>query len=912
MKKIIYSLFFLSLLLTACRDDVYEETPLPNNPDTGFLLEGNVAGLVVDLSGNPVEGAQISLGSTNLTSDENGYFKYKEAEVSENGSLVKIQKTGYHDGYQFVYNTTGDQAYLKVTLVEQVEAGRFQGAAGGEVPVGQAKIVFPAAAVALSGNPYTGEVVVSAHWYDPATEQTLRTMPGDLRGVDASGAATQLATLGMMAVELSTTSGAKLDLREGALATLHFPLTEEMVNMAPTEAPLWSLDENTGVWKEEGLATLVNDEMVGQVSHFSFWNCDYAFPLVEIEGRLEDTNGDPIPNYRVSIYWTNTFVGGYGYTNTDGVFKGKVPQGVPLSLRVHHCGVELLNEDLGILTNDGSIGTFVTDLTDFSRSIELTLHDCFDNPLTDGYVITRSGWSPELLIPDADGKVTGQIAGCGQPEIFMKGYDPIRIAESADIPVAISNDPLNYGILKICGQLTEYIQYSIDGGLLNQQSEAEVFLVNNSFLHVYSFDLVSRQKYSFFADIISEGSVLPNKVEIVGFDEDSNLQYATCDNGQQITACDTELTISAFGNVGEWIVGELGGEISDGRDSIDPAGVPGTTVQLESSFQLFLDRVFDTGSFSGTIWHDENMDGIRDAGESPISGINIGLTNSLNQNPDIYGTNYVTSDEDGQYSFEGLIPGEEYIVRVFPINLYTASPQDQGNDDTVDSDFSSVTSGNSFVTMPIVLTNGQALSNIDLGLGITQLNCFGGSSSCPPNAEINVATQGGVPPYTASVNGQGLSSASGQFVFQNIVAGTYTVSFEDQTGLTCQYEVYVPEFRNTIQGVCWEDDPANTPDINDFQDPKYTDAEVSLVLEDGTIQEVTTTANLGRFGFKEVPHGSYRLKVDLPSDFEFVQMTVGNNIYADSDIDPLTGFSDVFEFSDCSDFLSLDIGVRRK
>ena len=92
----------------------------------------------------------------------------------------------------------------------------------------------------------------------------------------------------MMAVELQGASGESLNIAEGSTATLTFPIPQEILGNAPAEIPLWSFNENLGLWVEESVASLQGSNYVGEVSHFSFWNCDAPFELVELSFQLVD------------------------------------------------------------------------------------------------------------------------------------------------------------------------------------------------------------------------------------------------------------------------------------------------------------------------------------------------------------------------------------------------------------------------------------------------------------------------------------------------------------------------------------------------------------------------------------------------------------------------------------------------
>jgi len=151
---------------------------------------------------------------------------------------------------------------------------------------GGAQIEFKANSIVNeNGTPYDGPVNVSAHYYDPGDFEIPLTMPGDLRGISKDGLEVQLATFGMMAIEIKDDNQNLLQIAEGQTAKLVFPLEGAFESQAASQIPLWSLDEETGIWIEEGIATLESGSYVAHVEHFSFWNCDEPFPLVEISGR---------------------------------------------------------------------------------------------------------------------------------------------------------------------------------------------------------------------------------------------------------------------------------------------------------------------------------------------------------------------------------------------------------------------------------------------------------------------------------------------------------------------------------------------------------------------------------------------------------------------------------------------------
>ena len=118
-----------------------------------------------------------------------------------------------------------------------------------------------------------------------------------------------------------------------------------------------------------------------------------------------------------------------------------------------------------------------------------------------------------------------------------------------------------------------------------------------------------------------------------------------------------------------------------------------------------------TGSIGDRVFLDANNNGVRDAGEAPVSGATVELfsVNSDGTKNEVLGT--VVTGADGLYNFSNLAPGD-YIVDVTPPTGFVFGPQNAGSDDTVDSDISPTT-GESAV---ISVAAGQVVNNVDAGL----------------------------------------------------------------------------------------------------------------------------------------------------------------------------------------------------
>ena len=119
----------------------------------------------------------------------------------------------------------------------------------------------------------------------------------------------------------------------------------------------------------------------------------------------------------------------------------------------------------------------------------------------------------------------------------------------------------------------------------------------------------------------------------------------------------------------------------------------------------------DTGMFQSTtlgdfVWDDLDADGIQDAGETGINNVSVELFNTADVSQ---GT--TTTNGAGAYSFTNLTPGDYYVVFTLPAG-YNFSPQDQGADDTVDSDANTTTGR----TANYTITSGNSINTVDAGM----------------------------------------------------------------------------------------------------------------------------------------------------------------------------------------------------
>ncbi|EAM51570.1 SdrD B-like domain-containing protein [Crocosphaera watsonii WH 8501] len=146
-------------------------------------------------------------------------------------------------------------------------------------------------------------------------------------------------------------------------------------------------------------------------------------------------------------------------------------------------------------------------------------------------------------------------------------------------------------------------------------------------------------------------------------------------------------------------------------DTVDSDGLISDVVTLSSgeSNPTIDQGFYQTASLGDFVFEDSNADGIQDAGETGIGGVEVTLladTDNDGNIDDVVDT--ATTAADGRYEFTGLTPGVEYQVEFTqPSGFDSVSPRQQGGDPAVDSD--------GLLSDVVVLASGENNPTIDAG-----------------------------------------------------------------------------------------------------------------------------------------------------------------------------------------------------
>ncbi|MFK8080670.1 MAG: carboxypeptidase-like regulatory domain-containing protein [Granulosicoccus sp.] len=265
-----------------------------------------VTGRVTTADGSPVAGASIQANSGSdasiaLTATDGNFSLTLIADTSH---TLDIQAEGYTPQIKVVQSPMRDEL-LNIDVTVQAEQSNFafennmenvlEGVDGAYVAL------LPDSFVDSSGQVVTDTVFLSMTSVDVSNPADLDAFPGNFAGRTEAGVDSPIASLGVTHFEFTTSDGTPVQLAEDTEAAIAIPIYADTY---PDGSPvlegdtiaLWSLDEETGQWVQEGEGTVIENpksptrlSLEATVSHFSWWNCDVTLNAVPV--RIQVAGG---------------------------------------------------------------------------------------------------------------------------------------------------------------------------------------------------------------------------------------------------------------------------------------------------------------------------------------------------------------------------------------------------------------------------------------------------------------------------------------------------------------------------------------------------------------------------------------------------------------------------------------------
>jgi RNase P/RNase MRP subunit p29 len=297
----------LSLLLAGCFDGSSSSPASNDQPPTTPEVDPpattvSVPVQVVDENGFAIASARIEVdGELAATTDTEGLATI---DLSTGAARAVRAEAEDHLGQTRQIEPLADSASnanlrkfaLKrredaVVLVAAENGGSVEGVDGVTLELPAGALVTP------SGQPVTGAVDVFMSPVDISDERERRAFPGEFRAVDDSDESVFLVSFGASDYSFEQ-NGTALSLADGQTANIEIPIyvpndEQGVLLTAGRTIDLWFLNEDTGIWAQEGFGTVVDAPaspsglaLRAEVTHFSWWNADKPTPPARLNLRV--------------------------------------------------------------------------------------------------------------------------------------------------------------------------------------------------------------------------------------------------------------------------------------------------------------------------------------------------------------------------------------------------------------------------------------------------------------------------------------------------------------------------------------------------------------------------------------------------------------------------------------------------
>jgi hypothetical protein len=461
--------FLAGTLIISCKRENNADINPPAQVDDITQVQAGVSGMVIDEKGLPVSGALVRCGAITTTTDRYGAFLFNNISLSKNNGSVSVEKSGYFKAYRNFVTSPATINQVRIRLLPRTVNGTITSGTGGSITLTDgAKLTLPANSITdASGNAYNGNVSVSMTWINPTDANLPDIMMGDFRGITTGGEERGLETYGMIGVELKGNSGQDLKIKSGQKADLLFPIPTALQGNAPASIDLWHFDEAKARWVQEGIATRSGNNYLAQVTHFSFWNCDAPFPLVEFCVKLVDSlTEQPLNNVGVRITRPNGNPG-YGRTDTAGKICGKIPKNEVLNLQVlNQCNQVIKSFPIGPFSSNTSLGTIKVSTPAVNRVIfSGTVKDCNNAPVAKGLVSIYAANGQVYTANIENGNYQLAIIKCDASAVVyaVTAIDLNALQQNVPVTVSVTSGSVNVPIQSCGTSSVQFMEILIDG-----------------------------------------------------------------------------------------------------------------------------------------------------------------------------------------------------------------------------------------------------------------------------------------------------------------------------------------------------------------------------------------------------------------------------------------------------------------
>lgn len=521
-----------SALLSACGgggSGSSTSEPIFNSTTTPGTVTGTVKNYY---SGAPIEGATIILmrvtngtesvvGTASTNSD--GQYVFNQTDISDRFVLI-ASESGFGSAVTVFANTAANpDTNLNTLMLVADNDSAVAASAPATININSLDVaVFPGSAFSLSnGNAPTGNVRITTTLFDPSSDPAI--MPGGFQTRDSDGTVNYLESYGAIGIEASDTAGNSVDLANGVNATIRIPVASGVdLSAAPQLINLYRLDEALGFWIEDGQATLDTSGAQafyqGLITRLGTWNADVPYTPMTITGCVNNAQGQPVANARVTTAGRDYIGSSFAYTDAQGRFA------VPAQ------------PNSTVLVSSTVLGQSDTRIVTTGTSASVDMVTCLS--LADGAATIKLTWGANPVDLDSHLTIAGSNGSSYEIYYRNKSQEVDGVVYDLDVDDISSFGPEITTLPSLVSERYRFVVHIYYGTGTFATSEARVELNINGQLHVFTptgSDASSTSRYWHVFDLVKTGgnyTVEP----INAFDSVSSLSLLSADAPEKPTS----------------------------------------------------------------------------------------------------------------------------------------------------------------------------------------------------------------------------------------------------------------------------------------------------------------------------------------------------------------------------------------
>lgn len=423
------------MLFSSCHKDINEskivDTRIPG-PEIVNQFDGDLTVLLTDLGGVPIPNADIYVYDNTGVSDKEGVAVFKNIPLDKTGTHVKALREGYLFG-SVTFNPTGLENFVVVKMLPIQNMATFNSSDNVSISIqggGEIKIE-PGIFEYSDGTVYNGEISLLSQNFDTEGSDYTHSIPGDHTGLAINGSTKALEMHSTVAVFAFDEEGASLFIGEDKSIIISMPVNDIKFDLVPETIQAWSYNEVAASWMEKEIAFKDENSYLLEVNNLGFWACAKSSNFKNLTGRVLSSSGKGLSHLTVIL--RNEFSVATAFTDSEGKFYTKVPEGIEMTIEVSHpaCGDPLYFEKVESLSNAYELEDIVLN-TDGIQDI-IGFINCNMESVPNGLVYCKTDYYTYVLQADENGLFNIFLAEAicnSELQIQVFGLDPDNEKES--------------------------------------------------------------------------------------------------------------------------------------------------------------------------------------------------------------------------------------------------------------------------------------------------------------------------------------------------------------------------------------------------------------------------------------------------------------------------------------------------